>query len=84
MQIQKYALVEVTGYDFQTLQLNLLGNAVQLKIGEKNMPASGPHCPNLPLVPIEVPACQGLQGIFHGYLTPAEAAQRLSGVQLID
>lgn len=84
MQIQKYALVEVTGYDFQTLELNLLGNAVQLKIGEKNMPASGPHCPNLPLVPIEVPACQGLQGIFHGYLTPAEAAQRLSGVQLID
>jgi Flp pilus assembly protein TadG len=84
MQVQKYALVEVTGYDFQTLELNLLGNAVKVKIGEKNMPATGPHCPNLPLLPIEVPACQGLQGIFHGYLTPAEAAQRLAGVQLID
>jgi hypothetical protein len=48
------------------------------------MPATGPHCPDLPLLPIEVPACQGLQGVFHGYLTPAEAAQRLAGVQLID
>ena len=38
------------------------------------MPATGPHCPNLPLLPLEVPACQGLQGVFHGYLTPAEAA----------
>lgn len=83
MQITKYALVEVTGYDFQTLDLNLL-NIVTATIGPKNMPATGPHCPDLPLVGIEVPACQGLQGIFHGYLTPAEAAQRLAGVQLID
>ncbi len=83
MQIQKYALVEVTGYDFQTLELNLL-NVVSATIGPKDMPTTGPHCPNLPLLPIEVPACQGLQGVFHGYLTPAEAAQRLAGVQLID
>lgn len=83
MQITKYALVEVTGYDFQTLELNLL-NVVTATIGPKSMPATGPHCPALPLVGIEVPACQGLQGIFHGYLTPAEAAQRLVGVQLID
>jgi Flp pilus assembly protein TadG len=83
MQIQKYALVEVTGYDFQTLELTLLGNAVSLTVGPKSMPATGPHCPDLPIVNIEVPACQGLQGVFHGYLTPAEAAQRLSGVQLI-
>ncbi|MEO8261202.1 MAG: pilus assembly protein TadG-related protein [Pseudolysinimonas sp.] len=83
MQITKYALVEVTGYDFQTLDVNLL-NIVQATIGPKNMPATGPHCPNLPLLPLEVPACQGLQGVFHGYLTPAEAAQRLAGVQLID
>lgn len=83
MQIQKYALVEVTGYDFQTLELNLL-NVVTATIGHKSMPATGPRCPNLPLLPIEVPACQGLQGVFHGYLTPAEAAQRLAGVQLID
>lgn len=83
MQIQKYALVEVTGYDFQTLDLNLL-NIVTATIGPKDMPVTGPHCPNLPLLPIEVPACQGLQGVFHGYLTPAEAAQRLAGVQLID
>jgi hypothetical protein len=83
MQIQKYMLVEVTGYDFQTLDLNLL-NIVTATIGPKDMPATGPHCPNLPLLPIEVPACQGIQGVFHGYLTPAEAAQRLVGVQLID
>jgi hypothetical protein len=84
MKVSKYALVTVTGYDFQTLELNLLGNAVQLSVGPKDMPPTGPHCPNLPLLPIELPACQGLQGILHGFLTPAEAAQRLSGVQLID
>jgi Flp pilus assembly protein TadG len=83
MEIKRYALVEVTGYDFQTLDLNLL-NIVTATIGPKDMPATGPHCPDLPLLPIEVPACQGLQGVFHGYLTPAEAAQRLAGVQLID
>jgi Flp pilus assembly protein TadG len=83
MQIKRYALVEVTGYDFQTLDLNLL-NIVTATVGPKDMPATGPHCPDLPLLPIEVPACQGLQGVFQGYLTPAEAAQRLAGVQLID
>lgn len=82
MKVEKYALMEVTGYDFQTLELNVL-NVVSATIGPKNMPATGPKCPNLPILPIEVPACQGLQGIFHGYLTPAEAAQRLAGVQLI-
>jgi len=82
MQIQRYALVEVTGYDFQTLELNL--GIISASIGPKDMPATGPRCPNLPLLPIEVPACQGIQGIVHGYLTPAEAAQRLAGVQLID
>ena len=83
MEVKKYALMEVTGYDFQTLSINLL-NIVTASIGPKDMPATGPHCPNLPILPIEVPACQGLQGVFHGYLTPAEAAQRLIGVQLID
>jgi Flp pilus assembly protein TadG len=82
-QVQKYALVEVTGYDFQTLSVNLL-NIVTATIGPKSMPATGPHCPNLPLIPIETPGCQGLQGVFHGFLTPAEAAQLLVGVQLID
>ena len=83
MEVKRYALMEVTGYDFQTLSINLL-NIVTASIGPKDMPASGPHCPNLPILPIEVPACQGLQGVFHGYLTPAEAAQRLIGVHLID
>lgn len=83
MKVEKYALMEVTGYDFQTLELNVL-NVVSATIGPKQMPATGPKCPNLPVLPIEVPACQGLQGTFHGYLTPAEAAQRLAGVQLID
>lgn len=81
-QVQKYALMEVTGYDFQTLSLSL--GIISATIGPKNMPASGPHCPNLPILPIEVPGCQGLQGVFHGFLTPAEAAQLLVGVQLID
>lgn len=82
-QVQKYALMTVSGYDFQTLSVNLL-NIVTATVGPKNMPATGPHCPNLPLVPIETPGCQGLQGVFHGFLTPAEAAQMLVGVQLID
>jgi hypothetical protein len=87
-QVTKYALVEVTGYDFQTLQLDLL-NSVTATIGSKNI--SGPpslQCPNLislpPLATVEYPLCQGVQGIFHGYLTPAEAKLRLVGVQLID
>jgi hypothetical protein len=82
-QVEEYALVVVTGYDFQTLSVNLL-NIVTATIGPKNMPATGPHCPNLPIVPIETPGCQGLQGVFQGFVTPAEAAQMLVGVQLID
>ena len=82
-QVKKYALMTVTGYDFQTLSLNLL-NVVTATVGPKNMPASGPHCPNLPLLPVETPGCQGLQGVFTGFLTPAEASQMLAGVQLID
>jgi Flp pilus assembly protein TadG len=77
MQITKYALVEVTGYDFQTLDV------LNIAIGPKSMPATGPHCPNVLFLPLEEPTCQGLQGIFHGYLTPAEAQARLAGVQLI-
>lgn len=86
-EVKRYALVELTGYDFQTLNLGLL-NSISATVGPKNMPATGPHCPDLislpPLATVEEPTCQGIQGIFHGYLTPAEARQRLIGVQLID
>ena len=69
-------IVEVTGYDFQTLDLNLL-NIVTATIGPKNMPATGPHCPNLPIVPIEVPACQGLQAMLASPVWPSGRMARL-------
>ena len=81
--VQKYALVEVTGYDFQTLNLGV-GGIITATLGPKNI-TGGPQCPSLDLgiVQVEEPACQGLQGIFHGYLTPDEARVRLTGTQLI-
>jgi Flp pilus assembly protein TadG len=80
--IQKYALVLVTGYDFQTLNVNLLG-AITATIGPKNI-TGNPQCPtiNIALVTLELPTCQGLQGYLQGYLTPTEAAARMRGVQL--
>jgi Flp pilus assembly protein TadG len=84
--VQKYALVQVTGYDFQTLTLNALGNGIQAQIGPTNI-SGQPQCPLLvdlgPLLQIKEPTCQGLQGYFQGYLTPTEAAARMRGVQLI-
>ena len=80
--IQKYALVQVTGYDFQTLNVSLLG-AITASIGPKDI-TGAPQCPtiNIALVTLELPTCQGLQGYFQGYLTPAQAAARMHGVQL--
>jgi hypothetical protein len=83
-QVEKYAVMTVTGYDFQTLNLSVFG-AVTATIGPKSMPGA-PQCPSVDVafVHVEMPTCQGLQGVFSGYLTPAEAAQRLVGVQLIE
>ena len=39
MEVKKYALMEVTGYDFQTLSINLL-NIVTASIGPKDMPST--------------------------------------------
>lgn len=74
--VEKYALVTVTGYDFQSV--NLLGISLG---GPKNMPGN-PQCPSL--LGIEEPLCQGIQGKLTAFLTPAEAAQRVAGVQLIE
>lgn len=74
--VTKYALIQLTGYDFQSV--NLLG--VALLGGPKNMTGS-PKCPSV--LGIELPLCQGLQGYLVGYLTPDEAAQRVAGVQLV-
>lgn len=83
-QVKKYALVTLTGYDFQTLDVNLL-NIVTATIGPKNMPATGPRCPDLLGIPgLETPTCQGVQGVLQGFKTPAEAQQLLLGVRLID
>lgn len=73
--VEKYALIQLTGYDFQSV--NLLGIPLG---GPKSMPGN-PQCPAL--LGIELPLCQGLQGYLVGYLTPAEAKQRIVGVQLI-
>lgn len=82
--VTKYALVKLTGYDFQTLDVNLL-NVVTATIGPKQMPATGPHCPDLLGIPgLETPTCQGVQGVLQGFMTPAEAQQLLLGVHLID
>jgi len=75
--VQKYALVQVTGYDFQPL--NALG--VPLLGGMADI-SGDPQCPTV-LGLLKVPTCQGLQGYLQGYLTPSEAAARMRGVQLI-
>ena len=75
--IEKYALIQLTGYDFQSV--NLFGISLG---GPKSMPGD-PQCPDILLTGLEEPLCQGLQGYLVGYLTPAEAKQRVAGVQLI-
>ncbi len=75
--VEKYALIQLTGYDFQSL--NLLGLPIG---GPKSMPGD-PQCPTVLFTGIEEPLCQGLQGYLLGYLTPAEAKQRVAGVRLI-
>jgi Flp pilus assembly protein TadG len=83
-QVQKYALVKVSGYDFQTLTLGV-GNIITAQVGPTDISGS-PQCPMLidtPLLKLKEPACQGLQGTFVQYLTPSEAAARMRGVQLV-
>lgn len=75
--VEKYALIQLTGYDFQSL--SVLGLSLG---GPKYMPGD-PQCPDILLTGLEEPLCQGLQGYLTGYLTPAEAAQRVAGVRLI-
>ena len=74
-QVEKYALIQLTGYDFESL--SVLGLSLG---GPKNMPGN-PKCPTV--LGLELPLCQGLQGYLVGYLTPAEAKLRIAGVQLI-
>jgi Flp pilus assembly protein TadG len=81
--IQKYALMQVTGYDFQTLNVNALG--IGVSIGPADI-SGNPQCPSVDLlhiVDINSLLCQGLQGYLQGFLTPAEASARMHGVQLI-
>jgi Flp pilus assembly protein TadG len=81
--VQKYALVQVTGYDFQTVSVNLLG--LPLSVGPANI-SGAPQCPTVDLLHIlnvQDLLCQGLQGYLQGYLTPTEAAARMRGVELI-
>lgn len=73
--VEKYALIQLTGFDFQSV--NLLGISLG---GPKNI-TGNPKCPEV--LGIELPLCQGLQGYLVGYLTPDEAKQRVAGVQLI-
>jgi hypothetical protein len=75
--VEGYALVEVTGYDFE---IGVRLGIITLTFGQADMPATGPQCPTS-LLHL---TCQGIQGIYHGILTPAEAAQLLQGVRLID
>ena len=74
-QVTKYALINLTGYDFEGV--NLLG----VSLGGPKDITGNPQCPP-PLLGLDL-LCQGLQGYLVGYLTPDEAAQRVAGVQLI-
>ena len=74
-QVERYALIQLTGFDFQSL--DLLGLSLG---GPKSMPGD-PQCPTL--LGLELPLCQGLQGYLVGYLTPDEAKLRIAGAQLI-
>lgn len=73
--VEKYALIQLTGYDFESLSI------AGLSLGGPKSMAGSPKCPEL--LGLELPACQGLQGYLVGYLTPDEAKQRVAGVQLI-
>lgn len=76
-QVQKYALFTVTGYDFQSV------NALGLTLGGPMNISGSPQC--AVVLGIQFPlTCQGLQGKLTQFVTPAEAAQLLVGVQLIE
>jgi hypothetical protein len=75
--VQKFALIQLTGFDFEGV--NLFGASLG---GPKNI-SGDPKCPD-PILGLGIDLlCQGLQGYLVGYLTPAEAKQRVAGVQLI-
>jgi Flp pilus assembly protein TadG len=94
-QITKYAVVQLTGYDFQSVAatVSLLNTAqVDLSIGQAHMP-DAPNCGalnvqalNLASLTVPAPLCQGIQGQFQGFVTATQAATIQSatgGVRLV-
>ena len=76
-EVKKYALFTVSGYDFQSI------NALGLTLGGPMNISGSPQCQVI--LGIQWPlTCQGLQGKLTQFVTPAEAAQLLVGVQLIE
>lgn len=71
-EIEKYALFEVTGWDFSPLTL-FTGQFV-------NYDPAAPGCGSLLVLSL----CEGIQGVFHGFVTPTEASEMVTGVKLIE
>jgi len=74
-EIKKYAMFEVTGYDFSSLSV-LTGSYVSY-----DSDLTTPRCDLSILI---VNTCEGLQGLFHGFVTPDQAEEMVAGVKLIE
>ena len=74
-ELKKYAMFEVTGYDFSSLSI-LTGNYVSY---DSNL--TTPRCDLSILI---INTCEGLQGLHHGFVTPDQAKEMVAGVKLIE
>jgi Flp pilus assembly protein TadG len=90
--IEKYAVVDLTGYDFQSVDANVLLNiplALQLALGVQVGFADMPGQPNCATINaslgavvnavVGMPLCQGIQGQFRGFVSIADAAALQKG-----
>jgi Flp pilus assembly protein TadG len=92
-QVTGYALFRFTGYDFQSVNVNVAvaGVGVTLNTGELvNNPPAQCVSQNTTLlgasINLGVPLCQGIQGTFQQLVTPAQASvltSATSGVRLV-
>jgi len=95
--IEKYAVVDLTGYDFASVNADLYVNLLNLaqvvagvQIGQANMPGT-PNCGQINLQLgslvgslVGMPLCQGIQGSFRGFVSKDDAASMQTGdVKLI-
>jgi Flp pilus assembly protein TadG len=93
-QVEGYAMVRLTGYDFQSLNATVVAGdlAVNVHTGELvNNPPSQCVTQNLAITSalalnLGAPLCQGIQGTYEQMVTPAQAqvlTSATSGVRLV-